>query len=163
MIYIDIERYNFSVTHAFSHDYITTEPQSYMFDTDEQKYYQTYRDRFCSNKSQCLIPRLQVVSKPQSNSKRNKHKVCRLFPSHHRTPFHQNFLTFSHPVLTGHSAQRRRLQTDPIKPGDAPIASDSCATNFGTDNGTNQPVKKGIKGVSVDSQPSSKNADTKST
>ncbi|KAI4760024.1 hypothetical protein E4T52_01549 [Aureobasidium sp. EXF-3400] len=45
-------------------------------------------------------------------------------------------------------------------PGEAPVASDSGATNVGIDNGSNQPGEKGIKGVPVSTE-STTNANMK--
>ena len=52
--------------------------------------------------------------------------------------------------------------TEGNAPGEAPVASDSGATNTGIDPGTNQRGEKGFQGKPVSSVPTSGNANMKS-
>ncbi|KAF1343604.1 hypothetical protein BDV97DRAFT_305848 [Delphinella strobiligena] len=61
----------------------------------------------------------------------------------------------------GTGAENALSHTEPKGPGEAPVASDSGATNVGIDPSQNQPGEKGIKGVPVSNEPDNANANMK--
>lgn len=67
-------------------------------------------------------------------------------------PYHLLPLTLS---LSEHGAGATNApgHTEEKRPGEAPVASDSGATNTGIDPAANNPGEKGIKGVPVDPKP----------
>lgn len=61
----------------------------------------------------------------------------------------------------GHGADNAYGHTEGHRPGEAPVASDSGATNVGQDPSQNNPGTQGIKGEAVSSKPDGTGANMK--
>lgn len=61
----------------------------------------------------------------------------------------------------GHGAANAYGHTEGHRPGEAPVASDSGATNVGQDPSSNNPGTQGIKGEAVSAKPDNAGANMK--